>query len=364
MSLDFLIPVQTLPTSGARTAAVFEIDGATYLGIPQLAVDIAGQPPHMNGGDSDIGAQFYRRDGGCFVEDGTLPLPGGEDLEYFEIGARRFLAAAGVRSGKGPYDLNTDALLHEWTDGAWCPFQRIPAFAAKQFRAFRIGTRHFLGLAQGVKIDGVTARHPRESCVLEWTGNRFDAFQTFDGQWGYDWISARFGGEYYLAYADHVDGATLYRWNGERFETFQALPGHGARTFRFFEDGGALWMVYVNIQDHTTLYRLDGQAFAPVQQLAGAGGRELCMIDGADGCRYLVRVCFITGTPHDPVVVQRSQVFAWRGDGFALLGEFPTSGATSASTFVADGARYLVVSNALSENIRFRVDSTVYRFER
>ncbi|WP_028220402.1 hypothetical protein [Paraburkholderia oxyphila] len=364
MSLDFLIPVQSLATSGARAAAVFEIDGTTCLGIPQLAVDIAGQPPHMNGGDSDIGARLYRRDGGRFVEAGTLPLTGGEDLEYFEIGARRFLAAAGVRSGKGPYDLNTDALVYEWGDGAWRPFQRIPAFAAKQFRAFDIGSRHFLGLAQGVKIDGAIARHPRQSCVLEWNGSRFDVFQTFDGQWGYDWISVQFGGVHYLAYADHLDGATIFRWNGERFEAFQTLPGHGARTFRFFEDGGDLWMVYVNILDHTTLYRLDGGAFAPVQLLGGAGGRELCLIDGTDGCRYLVHVCFITGTPHDPVVVQHSQMFAWRGDAFELLGEFPTSGATSASTFVADGTRYLVVSNALSEDLRFRVDSTVYRFER
>ncbi|SMG53631.1 hypothetical protein [Paraburkholderia susongensis] len=363
MSLDFLTPVQSLATSGARAAAIFTIDGTTYLGIPQLAVDIADQPPHMNAGDSDVDALLYRWDGARFVAHDTLPLPGGEDLEYFEIGPRRFLAAAGVRSGKGPYDLNVDATVHEWSDGAWHPFQTIPAFAAKQFRAFEVGSRRFLGLAQGVKIEGAVAHHPRHSCLLEWTGSRFDAFQTFDGQWGYDWIPAQFGGEHYLAYADHLDGATILRWNGERFATFQTLPGHGARTFRFFEDNGALWMVYANIHDHTTLYRLSGGAFVPVQRLGEAGGRELCLIDGADG-RYLVRICFITGTPHAPIVAQRSQVYAWRGERFELLGEFATSGATSASTFVEDGARYLVVSNALSEDIRFRVDSTVYRFER
>jgi hypothetical protein len=363
MSLDFLVPVQPLATNGARAAAVFSIDGETYLGVPQLALDIEGAAPHMNGGDSDIDALLYRWEGNGFEVQSSVPLPGGEDLEHFEIDGRHFLAAAGVRSGKGPYDLNCEATLYEWIGEAWKPQWKIPTFAAKQFKAFALGSRHFLALAQGVTIEGAVARHPRNSCLFEWTGQGFELFQAFDGLWGYDWVSANFAGEHYLAYADHLDGASIFRWNGERFEPFQTLPGHGARTFRFFEDAGTLWMVYVNIHDHTSLYRLEDGAFVAVQQLGSAGGRELCLIEGTDG-RYLVRVCFITGTPQAPVVAQQSQVYAWRGGTFELLGEFPTSGATAASSFVADGARYLVVSNALSEDLRFRVDSTVYRFER
>jgi hypothetical protein len=41
----------------------------------------------------------------------------------------------------------------------------------------------------------------------------------------------------------------------------------------------------------------------------------------------------------------------------------PTSGGTDAAAFMAEGQRYLLVSNALAEDVRFRVDSVLYRFD-
>ena len=84
------------------------------------------------------------RRAGRLVEHDTLPVPGGEDAEYFEIGDRRFLATVGVRSGSGPYTLDTEAILYERGDNQWTPFQRFPTFAGKQWRFFSIGGRHFL----------------------------------------------------------------------------------------------------------------------------------------------------------------------------------------------------------------------------
>jgi len=60
--------------------------------------------------------------------------------------------------------------------------------------------------------------------------------------------------------------------------------------------------------------------------------------------------------------VPQSEIFRWRDACFELVEEFATSGATDAASFVADGQRYLVVSNSLSDAIRFRTDSTIYRF--
>ena len=85
-----LTPLQQLPTSGARAAEVFTTDEGTFLAVPQLARDVAGEPPYMNGGDSDIEAPIYRWHDGRFVEHEALSLSGGEDLEYFEIDGRRF----------------------------------------------------------------------------------------------------------------------------------------------------------------------------------------------------------------------------------------------------------------------------------
>jgi hypothetical protein len=359
---SLLAPLQQLQTSGARATEVFTTDEGTFLAVPQLARDVAGEPPYMNGGDSDIEAPIYRWHEGRFVEHETLALAGGEDLEYFEIGGRKFLAAAGIRTGKGPYDLDTEAVIYERVSRSWVTLQKFPVFAAKQWFAFSFDSRHFLALAQGVTVDGVVPKHPRESCVFEWNGERFEPFQTFDGQWGYNWAFVSFGGEHYLAYADHVSGSSVQRWDGEKFAPLQVFAENGGRAFRFFEAGGTLWMLHANLLKHTTLYRLESAQFVEVEVLYGAGGRELCLIDGKHG-RYLALLCFITGTPKVPVVVPQSLIFQWQDDRFELVDEFATSAATDAASFIADGQRYLVVSNCLSEDIRFRTDSTLYRFD-
>ena len=79
--------------------------GEQYLAVPQLATDIAGQPPSMTVGDSDIDLLVFRLRDGRFEEHQRLAVAGGEDAEYFEIGGRCFRATASLRSGKGPYEM-------------------------------------------------------------------------------------------------------------------------------------------------------------------------------------------------------------------------------------------------------------------
>jgi hypothetical protein len=359
---SLLTPVQRLATSGARAVEVFNIDQRLFVVVPQLARDIPGQAPGMSAGDSNVDTW----QAGRLVEHDTLSVPGGEDAEYFEIGDRRFLATVGVRSGSGPYTLDTEAILYERDDNQWTPFQRLPTFAGKQWRFFSIGGRHFLALAQGVTVEGVTPNNPRESCIFEWDGKQFGLLQKLDGYWGYNWAFITFGGQHYLAYADHVSGSLIYRWQGAGFEIVQRFDEPGGRAFSFFIEQDTLWMVHANLMGETRLFQFDGARiqFDPVQSLGAAGGRELRLVDGAHGL-YLVRVCFITGTPHAPQTQQQSQIFLWRqGQGrFELVDEFPTSGGTDAAAFMADGQRYLLVSNALAEDVRFRVDSVLYRFD-
>jgi hypothetical protein len=93
--------VQSLPTSGARAAASFYLQGHQYLAIPQLAQDIPGGKASMNLGDSDAPLLIYRADsGGEFRLFQELPVPGGEDAEFFSIDDRHFWATASLRSGK------------------------------------------------------------------------------------------------------------------------------------------------------------------------------------------------------------------------------------------------------------------------
>lgn len=353
---------QRLPTSGARTALPFRLDGALHLAVPQLAED-SGQPvANMNGGDSDTDLILYRWEDGRFVEDDRLAVPGGEDALVFVVGDATFLATASVRTGGGPYEYNAISRIFRRDGDRWRPFQDVGTFAAKQWHHFAFDGRHFLGLAQGVTVPNSAPRVPRHSCILEWRDGRFEPFQTLAGGWGYNFAFAEIGGERLLAYADHTSPSLLYRWDKDGFVEHQVLAERGGRAFRFFAQDGADWLAFATIDGDSTLYRWDGAALAAHQTLGVPGGREFELIRTGDAL-HLVRIRFIEGTPHDPRTDLTSEIFRWAEGGFTLVARFPTFGGTDATAFEADGTLHLAVSNSLTADIRFRQDTIIYRFD-
>jgi hypothetical protein len=357
-----LVEHQRLATSGARAVLPFRTGSQLRLAIPQLAVDIPGTPPYMNGGDSNIDMLLYRWAGGRFIEDGRLPVPGGEDAVFFRIGDDEFLATASIRTGSGPYDLNVDSILYRRAGDAWVSFQAFPTFAAKQWHYFGVGDRHFLALAQGVTIDGAVARNPRRSCIFEWDGHRFVLLQTLDGGWGYNWVDFAVDGQHFLGYADHTSPSGLMIWNGESFAPFQEFAPQGGRAYEFFRTDGQAWLAFANLTGESFLYRWHAGRFVPHQSLGGPGAREFAVAQSAQGL-YLVKVNFIHGTPAAPKTDLTSCVYQWKDGQLAVVEEFSTSGGTDASVFEADGQLYLAVSNSLTREIRFREDTVIYRLQ-
>jgi EPTP domain len=355
-----LIEHQRLATSGARAVLAFRAGSELYLAVPQLAVDVAGSPAAMNGGDSNVDMLIYRWSGGRFVDCGVLPVPGGEDALFFQIDGTDYLATASIRTGAGPYDLNAESVLYRRDGNTWEPYQRFQTFAAKQWEHFSFAGRHFLALAQGVTVDGAVARHPRHSRIFEWNGSQFVDFQTLDGRWGYNWIHFELGGRQFLGYADHTSASGLLVWNGSSFEPFQELAAQGGRAFSFFQADGESWLAFANLTAESLLYRWDGKHFVPHQSLAGPGGREFALVRGAQAL-YLVKINFIHGTPAAPKTDLTSCIYRWQQGRMAPVEEFPTFGGTDAAVFAVDGQTYLAVSNSLSRDIRFREDSVIYR---
>lgn len=357
---DLLTEYQSLPTSGARAALAFEIDGRPCLAVPQLASDISGRPADMNGGDSDIEMPIYRWDDGAFRPWLSVPVPGGEDAEFFRIGSRAFLATASIRSGAGPYNFNVLSILHEWDGGRFVPFQEFPTFAAKQWRHFAIGDRHFLALAQGVVIDGLTPEHDPASRIFEWDGKRFVPFQALRSGWGYNFHHFRIGETDFLGYADHVEPSVVLRWTGTAFEEFQVMEGHAGRAFCYVEEAGERYLAFADLVGDSLLYRWDGSRFERQQALPGPGGREFATFRH-EGALYLARANFLTGTPQAPKTDLLSTVYRLRDGRAETTEQFATFGATDLSVFEADGQCFLVVSESLSADIRFRTDTRIYR---
>ena len=331
------------------------------LAVAQFATDVSGQSPSMHAGDSDLTAPLFRWAQGQFVEFGSLPLPGGEQVEFFEIDGRRFIAGASIRSGCGPYEMDVRCSIHEWVDGAARLVQSFATFGARQWRHFSIGERHFLALAQGVDAPGVQTRHPRTSRIYEWDGNGFKEFQVLDGRWGYGWCHFELDGQFFLAYADHLDRSVIYRWTGVLFEQFRLIAGGGGRAFVFFRQADQAWLAFANLQRGVELYRWDGSVFAVHQHLGGPGARALQVLRTPGGL-YLISVNFIEGTPAHPRVLKQSQVYRWAADGFELRDTFATSAATDVGAFRCGGVQYVVVANSLDSGLKFRTDTLVYRF--
>ena len=353
--------IDDLKTSGARSAEIFHINKSILLAVPQLAYDLPDTPAHMNGGDSNTDLVIFEWKNGKFVPVSNLPVPGGEDAEFFAIGDRMFLATASGRTGAGPYEPNVDSVIYEYAGGNWVPFQRFPGFLAKQWKHFSFGESQFLGLALGVTVEGPVAVNPRHSCIFEWDGHAFAPFATLDGPWGYNWAKITVENREFLAYADHTGQSVLLEWNGSSFEVFQRFEGKTGRAFHVLPVEGPVQFAFAAIAHDTVVYQWNGSSFEQLQVLSGPGGREFASIS-TEGKNYLVQVNFIEGSPKAPKTDLLSYIYRWSGTQWVRVDQFETFGGTDACFFAADGKTHLIVTNSLTPDIRFGQDTAVYEF--
>jgi hypothetical protein len=348
-----------IPTSGARAVEPFALAGMSLLAIPQLAYDEPGRPADINGGNSDTDLLLLRLSSTGYEPFQTLPAPGGEDAEFFRIGDRPFLATANIRSGRGPYNYNTDSMVYSWTGSRFEPFQAFPTFAAKQWRHFAVGDEHFLALAQGVARPDIASPN-QPSRIFRWDGASFTPFQEIPSQWAYNFRAFSIAGTTFLAHADHVTPSRLYRWDGSGFVLHQDLVDSSGRAFASFESGGTHYLLVARIFSPPQLMRWDGARFVEHASLAGLGSREVAVLRGRSGL-YMVRVNFILGTPAAPTPALTSQLYEWRDGELVVVDEFATFGGTDVATYSDERGALVAVSNSLSGDLRFATETVVYR---
>ena len=351
--------LQRLPASGARAVEAFTVDDLDLLAVPQLAVDAAGSPAGMNGGDSRTDLLLFRRAGDRYERWSSFAAPGGEDAEFFTIADRSFLAVASIRSGAGPYDYDVESRIYEWRAGQFLAVQAVRSFAAKQWKHWRIGARYFLGLAQGVILPGQEERN-RASIVYEWDGSAFAEFQEIPSRWAYNWHPFQIGPTTYVAHAEHLDASVLYRWDGQRLVAHQELAERSGRAFETFTCDGEHYLLVACLQGPSWLMRWTGSRFEPAQRLDEPGAREFAAFN-ADGRLFVVRVNFVLGTPADPQPALMSQLYEFRGGRLNVVAEFPTTGGTDVAVLGSGGDTEIAVSNSLSAEVTFASGVDVYR---
>lgn len=362
-SQDPLQLYQSFPTSGARAVAFFTIGNDDFITVPQLAEDVPNGSTGMNAGNSDVDLIIWRRDqSGLFEEWQRLPVPGGEDAEFFSIGDRHFLATASIRTGSGTYKYNVSSVIFELSLGKFIEFQKIPTFGAKQWRYFAINGRHFLALAQGLTVPGLSSDVPGESMVFEWNGSVFEPFQKIPSAWGYNFLHFELSGTHYLAYADFREPSILLKWDGHSFIHFQTFEAKGGRAFCFFTYGKDAYLALADIESDSMVYRWTGESFGVHQALPGPGGREFALIQNGSET-FLVLIMFIQGSPKAPVTELESKVYKMENKALKEAYTFQTHGATDAIAFTRGNETFLFVCESLTKDVRFRTDSKLYRFQ-
>jgi len=362
---EILRPAFHLPTSGAREIEPFEIDGRTFLAVAQLAEDIPGTTPNMNGGNSDVDVVIYRpQPDGSYAEYQRLPSHGNESVRFFTIARMKFLAVGSIRSGTdGNYDMESYSTLYRWDGLRFYPVQLFPGLATKQAYPFSIGDRHFLGLASGVTTEESGSKLSPNSQLYEIHRGKFQPFQQFDSQWAYGWHHFTIGDRQFLTLTDHLGPSTIFQWDGEQFEPFQTIDQPGGRAFTSFTVGEEKFLAFANIDHPSTIYRWDGERFVKFQELPDLGGRNFCHFRSGEE-NYLLQVLFIAGTRESPQAVRQSPLYRWNGTRFEVAQRIETSGGVSASAFVSGDRQYVAIANSLSAEIRFRVDSVIYEVVR
>lgn len=363
--MALLNEVARLPTSGARAVEPFELDGRTYLVVPQLAEDIPGDPADMNGGESDVDTIVFVHDGDdAWRGHQRLPSHGGEGAACFTIGGRAFLAIAHIRSGRNPtFEYEPESVLYEWDGARFHPFQSFPTWAAKQAYAFEIEGCSFLAFAEAVSPPGAPSPREGRSHLYAWDGSCFEPFTELPTTWGYGFTHVPTGDAHYLALADHGGPSVLYRWNGRGFDPHQSFGDDGGgRHFATCVADGETYLAFANLVGGSALYRWDGSRFVAAHEMGGPGARHLRFLEHR-GERYLFRTNFITGDRTAPVTSMDSELYRFAGGRLTRTETYPTSGGTEASPFSIDGRLRVAVSNSLSADVRFRTDTVVYALD-
>lgn len=364
LAQNVLVPYQSLKTSGARDITPFTIDGSHYIAVPQLATDVPNTPANMDGGNADVPVIIFEWVNGQFVEYQRIPGHGNEGTTFFRIGKQSYLATSSVHSGpKAPYNPHTYAKVYRWDGKYFVPVQQFFSFSSKSWYAFTVGKRHFLGLANGVYIPGnKTLTGNTNSELYEWDGKQFKPFQTFATKWGYGWTSFNIGKQQFLGLTDHAGYSTIYRWDGSKFVSFQQFAASGGRAFLHFKINDQDYLAFANINEPSEVYQWNGKTFVKYQTLAGLGGRNFVFFN-RDGKHYLFRVNFITGSTKNAVSELQSPLYEWVDGKFKVVQNITTHGGVNAALFTINGEQFLGVANSLTKDLRFAVDSVIYKVQ-
>ena len=326
---------QDLPTSGAVDVEQFTINGNQFLAFANSRNDTDG---------FNTESFIYKMNN--FTEKfslyQTINTMGAEDMEYFTIADKYYLAVANSRSRS---TRRVKSVIYRWNRQKFVVFQNVSTRGAKKFIFFKIGIEPFLSVVN--VYDGNV-----DSVIYKWRNNSFYEFKELRKN-GYFGASAAFviKNETFIAFA-HDRFFSVFKWSGEQFLEEQSKNTYGARDVKSFKMNGQIFLAIANFEDDSkiNIFKWSGNGFVSFQSV-----RTYRAI--AWHPFVMCGQTFLGVANHGG----KSVVYQAIGSRFVKYQEFSTQGAHGMTSFVLRGHTYLVVANAISGQDEFNINSTVYK---
>ena len=326
---------QDLPTSGAVDVEQFTINGNQFLAFANSRND-----PYGFNTKSFIYKMNNLSEKFSLYQ--TINTMGAEDMEYFTIADKYYLAVANFKSRS---TRRLKSVIYRWNGQEFVVFQNVATRGAKKFIFFNIGIEPFLSV--------VNVYHGYvDSVIYRWRNNSFDEFQKLlkNGNFG---ASAAFviKNETFIAVAadSHF---YVFKWSGEKFLEVQSKNTYGARDVKSFKMNGQIFLAIANFDDgsKTNIFKWNGNDFVSFQSVRTYGAIAWHPF-------VMCGQTFLGVANHGG----KSVVYQAIGSRFVKYQEFSTQGAHGMTSFVHRGHTYLVVANAISGQDEFNINSTVYK---
>ena len=347
--------VQDLPTRGAESVEHFTIDGSLFLAFANNYGDIKKRK---------TSSMVYKMDEstGKFALYQTLQTRGANDIKYFAIGSKHFVAVTNIYDGT----FQLDCLIFQWNGKLFTLFQKISTQGGSHSKFFTINGEKYLAVTN--LHDGST--HSLKSVIYKWSSGKFNKFQEIPTEGAAGCASFVVNNDTFIAFANQYKSqqkfsvqSTVFKWSGRHFVKFQSLQTYGADDVKSFKINDHTFLAFANYysgSSHKTdsfIYKWDGNMFHLFQSIPTLAARTLYPF--VIGGQTFLGVANSYDSSKKPNT--QSVVYQASGARFVKYQEIPTHVGWDMTSFQYKGHTYLAVANR-SKDGKHNINSALYKW--
>jgi len=244
---EVVVPIQQLPTSGARAWEHVSFGDDHYLFVANSFEEVSV----VNGvilGTYITESQIYKYDSGQLVLVGSFTTEGAYDIESFRVGGETFIVAANNFNDTSTA-IQSFVYLFNGTSVEMTPIQTLNTEAATQLHSFTTAAGTFLAVGMYYSQDDIS--YETQSKLFRFVGDSLEFVTSFSTSGAVSLMSFMVDSRTFLAVANSVDAAgnldggsiDIYEFDGGALSLMQTVLGlDGVSAMENFYVNDAQWL--------------------------------------------------------------------------------------------------------------------------